>query len=62
MDDHERFIRTLDNLLDRRAEDVGYGVAEAILQRRAQDMRECAVECGHCETISHEDVSDWPVE
>jgi hypothetical protein len=62
MDSQERFVRDLDRLLDKHAEDIGYLFTEVALQNRAQDMHELADERGELTTITAGDMAGWRAE
>lgn len=57
--DRERAIRKIDRAIDRHADDAGYGAMELLFQKRAQDMRELAVEHHSTPTICFQDIEGY---
>jgi hypothetical protein len=56
------FCKRLDGYIDQWAEEIGYARVEAILQDRAQDMRELVEADASVETITADDLDGWSAE
>lgn len=53
------FCQRLDGYINQWGEEIGYAKLEAILQQRAQDMREMALEHDDVATIEPEDIDGY---
>lgn len=58
-DKADLFARRLDEYIDRYAEDIGYARTELLLQRRAQDMRECHGDSDQARAIGFEELEGY---
>jgi hypothetical protein len=54
-----KFRRRVDNAIDRYAQQVGYYQAELLLQERAQDMHELAIETECIKPICFTDLAGY---